>query len=134
MARYIRSANNATFRAIGTANVLCLDGSTAYEFVHTDNSLVLYELSGNCLNTGIRAEIERPIDGDVNEGDSVQLRAMEVQLIEGVDGSVSSVEYTLHVTTGGEDLVNGQDCRAGVTGSEYCSAVALTNAVTLRGR
>lgn len=125
--RDVRSSLNA----VAAANSICLEGGETVRYVYdsVNNSLLRQTLNGACAG-GTSTAATAIIDGS---GDSnTQLRQFDNVIITDGDGNPASVQITLLVTTGADDLFSGTACLPG-QGSQFCSSTQFTNAVSLRG-
>ncbi|HLB40769.1 MAG TPA: hypothetical protein VJJ83_03185, partial [Candidatus Babeliales bacterium] len=94
-------------------------------------SLTKKTYSGSCASPPAGGTVLLGDGGYLN--DNVQVRKFDNVLINDSLGNSSSVQVSLQLTTGAVDLISGTVCNPAVKGSQFCSATALTNTITLRG-
>lgn len=116
-------------------NRLCLEGDNTVDYIRTST----HRLEKRLLATPSCPASVRPVDiaetTTLIDGDSRNTQLRQFQLTPTADpsGRVISVEVTLVVTTGPEDLISGNACDPEARGSQFCSTTQLIGTISLRG-
>ena len=128
--REVRTANEIAINDPPNPEKLCLESQRSVLYQRDNQRNLLKTVgTGNCPN--IDGAPLKLID---SQGGAVELGELNVDFIEDESGEYVSVKVTLTVTTGAADLLDedGQACKPGVSGSQFCSTTSYTNVISLR--
>ena len=109
---------------------LCLEGARPVDYQRINDELIKKVGGANCND--LSAATTTTLIGTSEANNNLKLRQFDTNLI--VSGSDdSSVDISLLVTTGADELLSGDGCIPGETGSQYCATTQFSSTVSLRG-
>lgn len=121
-----------------TDNELCLQANSQVIRYQrgSDDSLTKAIYNGDCTGTIPNGAVKfNLVDPSSNNNHGLRAQSFVTKPIKDAANANGSVEVSLVVSTSQEnDLVDANGgCKAGVTGSQFCSSTSLTNTVSIRG-
>lgn len=126
VAREVRGAARIPVANIATQR-LCLEGAQTVEYERSGTQLLKKVLQGSCSNSAVQTSqvLAGSADIQVRQFDPIQITGNEA-------GSAGSVQFTITITTGTDDLLDNNTCQP-ESGAEYCSATTYVSTVSMRG-
>lgn len=126
-----REVRATTRIMVATNGRLCLDGAAKIDYQLVGGELLKRTGFTDCNNANTSPT--KLIETSPGNNNLVVRVFNNFAVTNPSNGQNTSVDVNLLVTTGADDLLNGNACIPGVTGSQYCATTQFSNTISLRG-